>query len=404
MFYFRFKKNILFLIIIVINLCSACKHIDNNIEYIKKDESIEYQSVKQDENSVTNNIVSDSILLKNSKTKRINVSTKNEVKLLFSGDILISKKTKKAYDKKGISGILHNNYLNIINSHDAFIGNIECVLSNLGYAENKQWTFNASPSYVNILKDAKYDLLTVANNHTLDYGRDAFLDMLKVLKSAGISYVGGGIDYEDATQPFIFEAAGRKIAIVATTIVLPKKNWVASGSTAGLNSGYQKFNILKQIDNVKQSVDKVIVFIHWGVEREEVANQTQKLMAHAFIDSGADLVLGCHSHTIQNVEYYKGVPIFYSIGNFIYGSTQTDTALLSATFNFDENADYDLLVKLIPGESFYEISKAFNKQHRIEYMNKLMEKSLGCYYDKDTENIYDLIKVIEKMQNEANNE
>lgn len=405
MFNFRVKNLFLTLIIILLCLCPACKSIDNNLAYVDTNAAVNdntYQGTNNKNNDT--NINANNILLNNKKTKHINISTDNEIKLLFSGDILISKKTRDAYDNRGIQGILNKNYTNLIDSHDAFIGNIECVLSNIGYAENKQWTFNASPSYVRILKDVKYDLLTVANNHTLDYGAEAFVDMLKVLNNAGISYVGGGVDYEDATKPFIFEAGGKKIAIMATTIVLPDTSWVASGSNAGLNGGYQKMNILKQISETKKNVDKVVVFAHWGVEKEEEANLTQKLMAHAFVDKGADLVLGCHSHTIQNIEYYKGVPIFYSLGNFIYGSTDTDTALLSATFDFNEGTESDLKVKLIPGISFYEISKAFNKQQRIEYMKKLIEKSIGCYYDEDTENIYDLIKYIKNIEAEANDE
>lgn len=406
MFDFRSKNLFLILTVVLLCLCPACKSVDNGLP------NSEVSLVKNDntEQDLTNkNIKSDKsidndVLLKNNKTKYINTSTNSEIKLLFSGDILISKKTRDAYDRRGISGILNKNYTNLIDSHDALIGNLECVLSNIGYAEHKQWTFHASPSYINILKDVKYDLLSVANNHTLDYGTDAFVDMLKLLNNSGISYVGGGVNFEDATSPFIFEANGKKIAIIATTIVLPDSSWVASGDNVGLNGGYQKMNILKQIGEVKENVDKVVVFAHWGVEREDEANEIQILMAHAFVDKGADLVLGCHSHTIQNIEYYKGVPIFYSIGNFIYGSTDTDTALLSATFDFTKGAEYDLKVKLVPGISFYEISKAFTKQQRIEYMKKLIDRSTACYYDEETDYIYDLDKYKNNIKAEANNE
>ena len=397
MFCFVKQKTIFIFFILIILSVFACASKD--LSNIEKSVDVE-TSIKNDDLSTRENLAAVVNDEDDYKIKNIQNKEDNKIKLLFSGDVLISKKTKNAYDNKGISVIVNNNYMQLINSHDAFIGNMECVLSDKGISEDKTYTFHVDPYYVKVLTDAKYDLFTVANNHTLDYGEDAFLDMLSILNDNGINYVGGGRNFDEAVKPFVFEAAGKKIGIIATSIVLPSTTWVASGSNVGLNGGYQLTNILKQIRKLKKEVDKVVVFAHWGEERKDTANRTQVLMAHAYVDNGADLVIGAHTHTIQNIEYYNGVPIFYSLGNFIYGSTDTDTALLSATFDFNEDAKRSLSVRLVPGESFYESCKAFTKARRLEYMNKLIERSDNCWFDQETEEILDLVQVIKDLENE----
>ena len=229
------------------------------------------------------------------------------------------------------------------------------------------------------------DLVTVANNHTLDYGEKGFLDTLEVLKKENIDYVGGGKDKEEATKPYILDLNGRKYAIISATCVVPNVNWFATEERAGVNSGYYGHAVCNQIKAIKDDVDKVIVFIHWGVEKDIISNEEQQTMGRKFVDFGADLVVGTHSHRLQEVEYYNDVPIVYGIGNFIFGSTWTDTEVLSVTFDYSQTKKGQTKIKLIPGVCGYELTLPLSTETK---KNKFIEeniiiKSPTCKLDKD---------------------
>ena len=389
------QKKIYSLLFILILLCFfiSCNYKQNENNLLFSSSNSDINKSLNDETELNEEKSKQNLVNNSLKYKKIYTKNENEINLLFSGDVLISRKTKIAYKNKGIKGIINQNYLNIINNNDAFIGNLECVISDKGEQEDKQWTFRASPSYVSILKDLNFDLMSIANNHTLDYGKTAFLDMLDILDDNQLGYVGGGKNYNEAINPFVIEANNKKIAIISTSIVLPSTSWVATKNNCGINDGYIDSVTRKQIINAKNNYDKVIVFVHWGKEKEYIANKSQNKYAHLYVDAGADLVVGSHSHTIQNLEYYKGVPIIYSLGNFIYGSTSTETSLLNVSFSIDDYGQIDdTKIRLYPGTSFYEYTKAYDKDNKKKFIYNLIFKSINCFYDEKTDCIYDLEK------------
>ena len=329
-----------------------------------------------------------------------NISTVSDIynnnidKLAFVGDIYFSQRNLNTYDNGDIFRMVNKKYIDIINEHNSLISNLEICFTNENNATtNKEFTFKASPSYVNILKDLNMDLVTVANNHTLDFGEKGFLDTLETLRNANIGYVGGGRNEEEAKRAYVLNINGRRYGIIAATSVVPSVKWFAEGDKCGLNSGYSSSPICNQIRALKKAVDKVIVYMHWGVEKDEISNEAQQTMARKFVDFGADLVVGAHSHRLQEVEYYNHTPIVYGIGNFIFGSTSTDTEVLSVTFDYTNKKSGDIKIKLIPGTCGFELTSPLPTENKIkEYLiNTILPKSPTCLLDEEgylVENVF----------------
>lgn len=270
--------------------------------------------------------------------------------ILFSGDVLLSDHVLNAYSRAGgISGVLDQGYLSAIQSADFFAVNEEFPFSSRGtQAADKQYTFRLAPEKVSMFQEMGIDAVTLANNHALDYGTDALLDTCEVLDGAGILHTGAGKNLDEAKKPVVFEKNGQRVALIGATRVIPEAGWAATNGHPGMLSSYEVSvePLLNQIAECHAAGEKVVVLIHWGIERDETPQDYQRALAKRYIDAGADLVIGSHPHVLQGIEYYKGKPIFYSLGNFVFGSSIPKTMLVQAEFQGD-----NLELKLIPGTS-----------------------------------------------------
>lgn len=272
------------------------------------------------------------------------------IRLLFAGDVYPSEYVLDAYQAAGgIGGVVSESYRKDMAAADLFMANEEFPFSTRGTpAPDKQYTFRVNPEKATMLSEMSIDLVTLANNHALDYGRDALLDSLDTLDDAGILHVGAGKDLESARKPVYVTLKGRKLAFIGATRVMPEADWAADSDRPGMLSAYDGGDRLcTVIKEAKQQADFVIVYMHWGIERAEEPNDVQTSLAHRIVDAGADLVIGAHPHVLQGLEYYNGVPIAYSLGNFVFGSKIPSTALLSVELDTD-NA---LTLRLLPGTS-----------------------------------------------------
>lgn len=265
--------------------------------------------------------------------------------LAFAGDVYFSEQYLAAYDKSGVSALVDEEMLSHMQNADLLILNEEFAFSLRGEAmEDKQYTFRIDPKYVKIFQELGTDIAGIANNHILDFGQNAFTDTLDTLKQADISYVGGGYNLEEASAPVVREINGQTFAIFAATRVSPSYDWYATGKRPGVFQTYDSKALNAAISEADSQYDHTIVFVHWGIERNETPEEYQRSLAKGYIDSGADLVVGCHPHVLQGFEYYKDVPIIYSLGNYLFGNRTDTTLLLNA--DFDENGK--LTVRLIP--------------------------------------------------------
>ena len=300
------------------------------------------------------------------------------VLLAFAGDVMFSDPFLASYDKSGISAIADSEMLERMQNADLFVINEEFPFSLRGEAmEDKQFTFRADPKYVEIFQKMGVDIATVANNHALDFGRDAFLDTLDTLKSAGITCIGGGYHLSEASAPAVQTIKGQTFAIFGATRVSPSATWYASDSQAGLFQTYDAALLNQKIAEAHTEYDHVIVFVHWGIEKNETPEDYQRSLAKGYIDAGADLVVGCHPHVLQGFEYYNGVPIVYSLGNYLFGNRDGDTVLLEASYD-SEGAPS---IQLVPCKRVGSVLSRI--QHPEALFQHLTELSFGVTVAED---------------------
>ena len=304
------------------------------------------------------------------------------VRLLFAGDVYLSDHVMEAYDAAGgIDGVVSKGYQAEIQAADYFITNEEFPFSTRGTpAPDKQFTFRVHPEKVKMMQEMGIDLVTLANNHALDYGRDAMLDTIDTLDHAGIRHVGAGKNLAEARKPAIVELNGRTFAFIGATRVYPEADWAAGTDAPGMFSAYDGgVQLAEEVKAAKQQADYVIAYVHWGIEREEMPNEVQKSIAHRLVDAGADLVIGAHPHVLQGLEYYQGVPIAYSLGNFVFGSSIPSTALLQA--DVDEEG---IRLRLIPGTSSAGYTRKLDDAEKIAaFYEKMSGLSTGVKIDAD---------------------
>lgn len=297
------------------------------------------------------------------------IKTSGSVTLSFAGDVHFSELILQNYDKNGILGIVDHEMLSYMQNTDLFVLNHEFVFSTGGEAmEDKEYTLRNDPKYVKILQELGTDVVSIANNHILDFGQEAFLDTLATLEDAEIEYAGGGRNLERALAPVIKTINGQTFAIFAATRVSPSYDWYANSKKPGILQTYDATDLNNAIAEANSLYDHVIVFAHWGIEREEYPQDYQRTLAKGYIDHGADLVIGAHPHILQGFEYYKNVPICYSLGNYLFGNRTGETLLLNAIF--DENGQ--LSIELIPCErENYVLTKIQDPTKLFNYLTDI---------------------------------
>jgi len=203
----------------------------------------------------------------------------------------------------------------LLDSVDITFFNLECPITDSGTpVEGKEFVFKFPVRYAGILRGITG--FTLANNHIMDYGWEGLASTLRVLASLKIGTCGAGENLKEARSPFITQAGGLKVAFFCYSNTLPKSYW-ADTAKPGTAHGIEKF-IKKDLPGV--DADFKIAVFHWSSELLDTPKLYQRILARYAIDHGADMVVGHHPHVVQTVEIYRGKPIFYSLGNFIFGS------------------------------------------------------------------------------------
>ena len=254
----------------------------------------------------------------------------SSTRLLFAGDVLLSDHVLNAYDRAGgIHGVVDEAIRQTVGQADIFMANQEFPFSERGTAaEDKQFTFRLPLSRVPMM------------NHALDFGADALLDTCAALDGAGILRVGAGANLDEARAPVFIEKNGIRFGFIGVSRVIPEGGWAAGASRPGMFTTYDNNlpQVLEEIETARGLCDYLIVYVHWGIERNTSPEEYQRILGQKYIDAGADMVIGSHPHVLQGIEYYNGCPIVYSLGNFVFGSSIPKTMLLEAEFAAGETA------------------------------------------------------------------
>ena len=213
----------------------------------------------------------------------------------------------------------------LLRSADIATVNLEGAISDRGTPALKEYTFRGGPGLLHgAARVAGIDLVSVANNHTLDYGRDAFLDTLASARRAGLKTVGGGATLAAARRPAILEVGGLRIAVLGYSDVRPA-GFDAGPDWAGAAPA-DPILIAEDITAARRGgADLVVVWFHWGEELEQVPNSRQRVFGESTLASGANLVLGAHPHVLQPLERQGKKLVAWSLGNFVFPSHRAET-------------------------------------------------------------------------------
>ena len=268
--------------------------------------------------------------------------------LALAGDVLLSPNCSRRplaeleCDNCGY-GDLMRPARSFLKGADAAFCNLESPRSMRGTAvPGKLWNFRAAPHAVKALTESGFNVVSVANNHILDYGSDAFADTLSHLERAGIRYTGVSADGEQQNS-VVIEAKGVRIAFLAYANVYPADYYHVPLRPVRAT----RERVRRDIAQAKEQADHVIISIHWGMEYKAEPDPEQISLAHFMIDEGASVVAGHHAHVLQDPEYYRGGVIFYSLGNFLFmqGRLRTPETRVYALFL---NKDAIVRVSYIP--------------------------------------------------------
>lgn len=258
-----------------------------------------------------------------------------EIVILGSGDTMMGSWAESLISDSGYAYPFQR-LQSEISGADIFFTNLEAPFGTSGAAFDKRFTFRVKPALINVLLEGGINLVSLGNNHTMDYGADCLRETIEVLKKNNIKYAGAGFNLKEARKPTIMEVKGKRIGFLSYSLTFPEEFW-ATDTTAGTCFPYESF-VFADVKSLKQNADFVIVACHWGAELTEQPKPYQTKLGHRLIDSGADLILGHHPHIVQGIENYKGKYIVYSLGNFIFGS-------------YSESARDSFLFKLILHET-----------------------------------------------------
>jgi poly-gamma-glutamate synthesis protein (capsule biosynthesis protein) len=251
-----------------------------------------------------------------------------EITIAAVGDLMLGGRTEPFLKQYGSDYPFHD-VMPVLRQADVVAGNLESSISLRGTAvENKQFTLRAGPIAALALKSAGMRVVTLANNHSMDFGPLALQDTLATLAENSILYTGAGMDLDDARSPAILKIKGKTLAFLSYSLTFPLE-FFASAKRPGTAPGYADF-VKADIEKVRPLADLVVVSFHWGAELMTAAKDYQIELGHQAIDWGADLVLGHHPHVLQEIEVYKGRLIAYSLGNFVFGSesNRTNTSMI----------------------------------------------------------------------------
>lgn len=304
----------------------------------------------------------------------------DKIVISLVGDCMFDRYVQKNIDREG-TGYPFANVQDVFQKDDITFINLETSLTNIPKPANpkKEYNFSSYPSMAKAMKDSSIEIVNLANNHSLDYGQQGFIDTMNSLDDAKVLYVGGGRNYSEALQYKMIETKGKKIGFLGYNRVIPAANWRATKDRAG-HVGLYDFELdamLPYIKEVKSKVDYLLLAIHWqGMPTEKIpANFTKA--GHKLIDAGVDVVVGTHPHVMQATEFHKNGVIFYSLGNFVFDinrGRQSKSAIVQLEINPE---DMSKNIKYIPSKSYKcrpVILKDQERLNELYYINNLNKK------------------------------
>lgn len=263
-----------------------------------------------------------------STTQRPVTGSGQAVTLAFAGDTNFQNQLAAV---KSSPGTVLSAIAPTLSAADVTMVNLEAALGTGGSPVNKKFTFQVPEQALTALSSAGVDVVTMANNHGMDYGPVGFADSLRIKASHAMPILGIGADDAEAYTPWVTEVKGQKIGFVAANDVFDAalvSSWTAAPSHPGIASAEEAHQdrLAKEVRDLRPTVDTLVVFLHYGTETQICPNQRQKDLVALLTEAGADIVVGSHPHRLQGVGYRGEQFVAYSLGNFAFQANSPDGA------------------------------------------------------------------------------
>lgn len=308
--------------------------------------------------------------------------------LCFGGDVSLDENavtTAKLDAADGdISKCISPELIEIMQAADVMCLNNEFTFSMNGSPlEGKMYTFRAHPDRVNVLNELGVDIVQLNNNHVYDYGKQAMLDTFETLENAEIDYFGAGRNLGEAMSPVYYTLDDKVVAFVgASRAEKNKMTPQATEERPGILRCYDTELFLQAIEEADANADFVIAVVHWGTEYSYDLEEVQVTTGKEYLDAGADVIIGGHSHCLQGMEFYDGKPIVYSLGNYWFNDKTLDTMLIELHFSGND-AEQNLEVKIIPAIQTNATTKWVDEKEQQRIFDFMERISINVEIDEN---------------------
>ena len=286
--------------------------------------------------------------------------------LAVAGDTTLGYNLQAHMDEMLLGGVLQEQLWplyprgirEVLAAADLALVNLECPFTDRGEKLPKNFNFRARPQLVKILESASVDVVSLANNHLMDYGSDGLHDTIATLDAAGIAWFGAGGREKIARRPLVMKRNGVRIGFLgyyfqAPPDMLEPEAMYATHVRPGVAGCFEDLACMKKqvhedLRRLVKKVDAAIPYFHWGKEGSYEVRDYQIELAHQCVDLGARAVLGAHPHRLQGIEVYRGAPILYSLGNFMFGGNKDPSDKLSVIARLEVPRKGDVGCELTP--------------------------------------------------------
>ncbi|MEV4138430.1 CapA family protein [Dactylosporangium sp. NPDC049742] len=270
-----------------------------------------------------------------------------ELTLAFGGDVHFTERTAGLLkDPATAVGPMAE----VLSAADLAVVNLETAVTTRGTPEPKEFHFRAPVTAYDAVKAAGIDAVSVANNHALDYGRVGFADTLDGAAAKGMPVFGGGRTIDEAYAPLILTARRVRVAIVGfSQIHTLAESWKAGPATPGIALAWDVPRAVAAVKAARERADVVVVFNHWGTERESCPNDNQKTFAAALAEAGADMIIGAHAHVLQGDGWLGRTYVAYGLGNFVWYVGSADTGVLKVRVRGRDVVGAELVPAVVSG-------------------------------------------------------
>jgi poly-gamma-glutamate capsule biosynthesis protein CapA/YwtB (metallophosphatase superfamily) len=256
-----------------------------------------------------------------------------KVTLVFAGDVNFAGRTARLLKDPATA---FGSIVPVLKSADFTALNLETAVTSRGRPQPKTYHFRTTPLAFTALRDAGVDLVTMANNHVLDYGQTGLADTLAAAKAARFPHVGIGTSAAAAWAPYVTTINGTRIAVVGVSQVAElASSWVATGTRPGEANAISLPRTLAAVRAAKRLAKTVIVFMHWGTEGQACPDRNQLSLAPKLAAAGASIIIGAHAHVLQGSGWLGHTFVAYGMGNFLWWehSYSTATGVLELTLH-----------------------------------------------------------------------